>query len=80
MVPKVVSDAPTAISQIKKNTIATQDAETKLRQSRFLIAHKDLFLPLIPESSYLTKLIAEEEQEMNCQRIIAYEQVDQPEG
>lgn len=57
--PIVTSDATKAIpvktirSQIRE-TIAT---ETAVKKDNFFIAHKDLFLPLLPKRNHITKLI-----------------------
>lgn len=53
---KFTSDAP------KPKTVRTQirefiATETAVKKSRFFIAHKDLFLPLLPQKNHIVKLI-----------------------
>ena len=58
-IPKIVSDAPsephvrTARNEVR-DTIAT---ETAAKRTRFFVAKKDYFLPLLPESNHVKKMV-----------------------
>lgn len=71
--PEVKSEAPkkvpvkTARTQIRE-TIAT---ETVSKKNNFFIAHKDLFLPLLPQKNYITRLVDQKKFDVREDDILA---------
>lgn len=65
--------------QIRLNIAST----TELKRKRFLVEHKEYFLPLLPQNNYITKLMAKDEEMEKIQKknSVPYEELaEQPKG
>ncbi|KAL8769332.1 MAG: hypothetical protein Q9203_005475 [Teloschistes exilis] len=71
--PVVTSDAPRALPiRTERNQIRdTINTETARKRNNFFVAHKQLFLPLLPEKNYIRKLIGQRQLDRQEDDILA---------
>lgn len=81
--PKVTSDAPAAKRVGCEIELDSKNFHSIAERSRFLICHKEQFLPLLPEENYIAKLFARKSSDPGKneeQALPKYEQIQQPRG